>query len=150
MPDSSTEYCSFYYRIFKTIKETTEIVYNAFHNCFIFFRCCRYKIKFFVFHFCIRTAATIYQCFHLCTHCIEIDRSCHNNDISLQHLSDNLSRIIFLWTRFFMQATDAASKTRVNRLITQENLFYMISTFYCSTHKLITKRIGITSTTWTR
>ena len=68
------------------------------------------EVKLLVFHFGIRTAATVYQRLHLCAHGIEIDRRSHHDYIGGKHLSDNLCRVIFLWTRLLVLAAHAASR----------------------------------------
>ena len=54
-----------------------------------------------------------------------------------KHLSDNLCRVIFLWTRLLVLAAHAASRAGVNGLVSQKNLFHTMTAFDRPLHKLI-------------
>lgn len=95
-----------------------EIGNNTVHDFRFVFSSAAQEIKFFVFHFYIRTTATVYPNSHLSTHGIRIHRRSHNDNIGNQNFTDDSRGIILLRTRFLILATYAASQTTVDYLIT--------------------------------
>ena len=88
-------------------------------------------------HLQVAGAAAVDQGLHLCAERIEIDRRSHHDHIGGKHLSDNLCRVIFLWTRLLVLAAHAASRAGVNGLVSQKNLFHTMTAFDRPLHKLI-------------
>ena len=79
--------------------------------------CGGYKIEIFIAHLRVKTTTAVYQCLHLCTHRVEINRSGHNNGICSHHFVYYSGSIIFLRTRFVMNTACTATGAILNSFV---------------------------------
>lgn len=136
--DDTLECCAF-----EAVEKSLERVDGPFHQLHVVLGCRKDDVELLVADFEVADAASVDEGLHLAAHRVEVDRRSQYDDIRLNHLRNELGRIILLRTGLSVHAADAAPRTGVDIAVGEENLFHRVTGLDGARHEAVAQRVGV-------